>query len=110
MKRPLARAAGPWLCALLGAPFAPFACSYTFDDQPPDIPLVGEPPDMSRFPRLNRAPVDDAYIVYGIDNMPWAVLLEPGDLIRVHRLVDPVAEEELHGSNIFIRGSAFYTF
>lgn len=104
----------PRVCALSlvlsGLSLVLSACSYTFDDTAPELPLVGEPPDMSRYPRLNVGPVDDAYIVRGVNNTFWAVMLEPGDLVRVRKLSDPPAEEELRGSSIFIRPRAFYAF
>lgn len=85
-------------------------CSYTFDEPLPGLTLVGERPDMSRLPRLNRAPAEDAYTVLGHDGTPWLAILEPNNLIRVRRLAPPDAEEELRGKSIFIRWRAFYIF
>ncbi|MDW8282112.1 MAG: hypothetical protein RMK29_10395 [Myxococcales bacterium] len=92
-----------WLLVLLLG-----SCSFTFDGSEPDVVLVGEPPDMSRLPRLNRAPVDDAYVVRGHDGAYWTAILELGDLLRVRRLSDPPQEEEFRVKNPIIRWRAFF--
>ena len=84
------------------------SCSFTFDEEAPEIPLVGEAPDMTRLPRLNRGPVDDAYIVRGADNAYWVAIQELGDLVRVRRLSEPVREEEIRIKNPIIRWRGFF--
>jgi hypothetical protein len=107
--RTLCKTAGiAWACASGLGLLA--GCSYTFDEPLPGLTLIGERPDMSRLPRLNRAPAEDAYTVLGHDGTPWLAILEPNNLIRVRRLAPPDAEEELRGKSIFIRWRAFYIF
>jgi hypothetical protein len=83
-------------------------CSLTFDGEAPDLPLLGEAPDMSRLPRLNKGPVEDAYIVRGADNAYWVAIQELGDLMRVRRLSEPVREEEIRVKNPIIRWRGFF--
>ena len=88
--------------------FAIAGCSLTFDAEAPDVPLLGEPPDMSRLPRLNKGPVDDAYIVRGADGANWVAIQELGDLLRVRRLSEPVREEEIRVKNPIIHWRGFF--
>jgi hypothetical protein len=52
------------------------ACSWTFDDTAPDLPLHGEAPELSRFPKLNAGPARDVYILRDDGGQPWAVIIE----------------------------------
>ncbi|MFO0573523.1 MAG: hypothetical protein U1A78_05975 [Polyangia bacterium] len=93
------------LCAALLA-----ACSWIFDDTPPDLPLAGEPVDLSRLPKLNAGPARDVYLLRDGGGLPWAVIVEAAttdltvpplslrDTIRMVRLAPPAdaaAEEVL---------------
>lgn len=60
------------LLALLGA-----GCSFQFGDTE-ELPLLGQPPPLSRYPRLNHRPVHYWERVRGGDNRLWAVICEPG--------------------------------
>jgi hypothetical protein len=82
-------------------------CSFVFDGTPPDLPLVGAPPNMSALPRLNRAPVTQSGVLMGVDGAPWAALLE-GWHWRLVRLAPPDAEEVLEGGVVQLQGDAFY--
>jgi hypothetical protein len=49
---------------LLFSSLAMVSCSYTFDGNAPEAQLVGTPPDMTKFPRLNNAPVKNEGFIY----------------------------------------------
>ena len=40
-------------------------CSFTFDDDSPDLPLLGAPPSLSSLQKLNNGPVYGSAIVSG---------------------------------------------
>ncbi|HEX2572087.1 MAG TPA: hypothetical protein VH877_21260 [Polyangia bacterium] len=91
-------------------------CSYTFDADKTDITLIGDPPPLDRYRKINPNPVTGTTIVQGSDGVPWVVLQEPlplgGDTttsrFRLVRLADPPAEEMLEARDIRIRYRAFY--
>lgn len=69
-------------------------CTFTLDGSAPDVPLLLDLPDTTRFTKLNRAPMDDYYYVIGADGSYWMVYSEPPRQ-RVVRVSDPTDEEEL---------------
>lgn len=93
-------------------------CSFTFDADKPDITLVGQPPPLDRYRKINSSPVVATTIVQGIDGVPWAVLEEPPPLVggggntnsrlRLVRLADPPAEEMIEARDIRVRYQTFY--
>jgi hypothetical protein len=97
-RRGRARAVGLGLGVTLLA-----ACSWIFDDTPPDLPLVGEPVDLSRLPKLNVGPARDVSVLRDAGGQPWAVITEAAttdltvpplslrDTIRMVRLSPPAA-------------------
>lgn len=52
-------------------------CSYTFDGDALEVPLVGEPVPASTYPKLNidGAPISDVYVFKGADGAQWAMML-----------------------------------
>ena len=48
-------------------------CSWIFDDTAPELPLIGDPPVMERFLKLNQKTARDAFVVYDASDKPWAV-------------------------------------
>ncbi len=50
--------------SLLLSSLALASCSYTFDGNAPEAQLLGSPPDMTKFPRLNNAPVKSEGFIY----------------------------------------------
>jgi hypothetical protein len=85
-----------WLMLVFAA-----GCSFTFDSEAPDLPLLGAPVDTDPLPRLNdKVTTGGVSIVTGADNKPWAVFSEPIDTdngpqkgLRLVRLAgDPVVE------------------
>jgi hypothetical protein len=92
-------------------------CSYTFDANAPDLPLVGGPPNMASFPRINRGPAGGAVLMDGWDGETWAVFRErPTGLeatmpyLRLVRLGEPAAEEVLEAEEVIVSFSAFFIF
>ena len=63
------------LCTVLWA-----GCSWIFDDTAPEMPLVGDPPVMERFLKLNQKTARDAFVVYDASDKPWAVIPELPEL------------------------------
>lgn len=51
-------------------------CSWVFDDSAPGIPLLGEPPSLSSFPKLNVQPAREVYLLSDAQGLPWAALAE----------------------------------
>lgn len=94
-----------WLGAVLLA-----ACSWTFDDTAPDLPLVGETPELASFAMLNAGPARDVFILRDDGNQPWAVIIEAAttdlsvppltqrDTVRMVQLAPPAgaAAVEVH--------------
>lgn len=70
---------GPWLLLLSLA-----ACSFTFDEEGGGLPLVGAPP-AAPLP-LNRAPVESARLMRGVDESLWVAMREQGSVLRLRRL------------------------
>ncbi len=92
-------------------------CSYTFDGTAADIPLVGDAPNMSSFPKLNKTPAGAALLVRGVDGAYWTVFRETIDIdgaprkaLRSVRLSDPPDEEILYADEISITWNAYYEF
>jgi hypothetical protein len=54
----------------LGAP----ACSWTFDDSAPEVPLLGTPIPPEQFVKLNLEPAADDLILTDRDGNPWVAL------------------------------------
>lgn len=89
-----------WLVALA---LLSAGCSWTFDGDAPEVPLLGSAPDTDSLPHLNQGPADStAEVVYGTDGRPWAIFDETldmnGDLqegMRAVRLEPPGLEETL---------------
>lgn len=92
------------------------ACSFTFNAESPEVPLIGDPPPAGRFPRLNRAPAGNLFLLPGADGAPWAVIDETPVRAgvpqiggprpqataawRLVRLAPPAAEETLQATRI----------
>lgn len=55
-------------------------CSWIFDDTAPELPLIGDPPVMERFLKLNQKTARDAFLVYDAGDKPWAVIPELPEL------------------------------
>ena len=73
-------------------------CSFTFDDSPPVLPLLGQAPPTAQLPRLNRGPASTVSVVYAQDNTPWAVFTETVSFVQQLRFVhlaEPPLEETL---------------
>ncbi len=91
-------------------------CSYKFGGDLPDVPLLGDPPLMSSFQRLNDKPAQDALFVRGADKSYWLALREyqqPGALltnqmVTVKRLSLPEKIEQLQAHHVHIVWWAFY--
>jgi hypothetical protein len=90
-------------------------CAYTFDDEAPALPLVGDAPATASLPRLNHMPATGVGIVYGHDGAPWAVFSEviPTDMgmqkgQRFVRLIDPSREEILIADDVLPNFDAYY--
>lgn len=98
-----------WLALLLAG------CSYTFDSQAPDLPLVGAPPSTTSLPKLNRQPAQQVAIVSGVDDALWVAIGEPmyengmtRSGLRVVRLAEPPDEELVVADRVQIGWKAFY--
>lgn len=52
-------------------------CSYTFNSDAAEVPLIGDPIPPSTYPKLNidGAPISDLYVLKGADDVQWAVML-----------------------------------
>ena len=102
------------------------SCSYTFDDTAPDVTLLGEPPSVTSFPRLNKGPASSPSIVYGSDKVYWTAFCEGAGRqrrsdgllsgvcshMRLVRLAKggAVREQELSADRIELRFRNFYLF
>ena len=51
-------------------------CSWVFDDSAPELPLIGDPPVMERYLRLNQKTARDVFLLLDAADKPWAVLPE----------------------------------
>ena len=51
-------------------------CSWVFDDSAPELPLVGDPPVMERYLRLNQKTARDVFLLLDAADKPWAVIPE----------------------------------
>jgi hypothetical protein len=76
-------------CALL------FGCSWTFDDEAPDVPLLGDPVLPDRFPKLNIEPASGIILMSDSLGNPWVAMpvaaplippLHPTQTLRLLRL------------------------
>ena len=85
-------------------------CSFTLDNDAPELPLVGSPPSLSSLQKLNNGPVYSSAIVSGRDGAYWLVLQEDKKKLRVLRLSEPAAETEIDGDKFLIRWREFYTW
>lgn len=90
-------------------------CSYTFDGNAPDLPLLGAAPDTAALPHLNHSPASSASLIFGADRVYWASFEEVLDTdkgkqkgLRFVRLFDPPAEETLVTENASSNGADFY--
>jgi hypothetical protein len=100
-KEPLWRALALAAIALAG-------CSYTFDDEAPEIPLIGNPPNMADFPRLNDAPVSQEFFMLDQGNRWWIALLEKNNTLRSVRLDDGATQSEVLMSGLVVGERYFY--
>jgi hypothetical protein len=90
------------------------ACSYTFDDSEPDLPLVGEKPGTYAVPKLNESPATSRVtVIRGYDNAQWGAwtenVTEPGtsrirEALRLVKIFDP-SQRELRFADEFSFGS-----
>lgn len=84
------------------------ACSYTFDANAPDIPLVGTPPEMARLPRLNTAPVTGESFTRGADGHLWLVMTQNDKTWRAVSMHDESQVETIKGDDVFVVGNGLY--
>lgn len=54
--------------------FVVAGCSYTFDTQAPELPLVGNAPDTPSLPHLNSAPADGEVFALGADQRVFLIM------------------------------------
>ena len=85
-------------------------CSWTFDGDAPELPLLGSPPLESSLVRLNDGPVYLSAIVAGKDGQPWLALQEDKKSIKLRSLGPDGAAQTLTGDQFIIRYRAFYTW
>src|SRR5262249_9116311 len=95
-------------------------CNVVWDDEAPDIALVGTPPPTDSLPRLNRAPAGQAQLLYGYRadgtfGALWVAFTEPLDTpagrrngLRAIRLEEPSTEEILPGDEATIGFYEYY--
>ncbi len=92
-------------------------CSWTFDGDASEIPLIGSAPDTEGQPHLNVAPAQSSVeIVYGADGRPWAIFDEAlttdgGDAkqgMRAVRVNPPGLQETLFADNGVFGDGHFY--
>lgn len=83
-------------------------CSFLFDDDAPDLPLLGTPPSTAGLPRLNRTAAESARILRGVDGAPWVAVREQGNVLRLIRLAEPAHEEELVARQVHILYRSVY--
>lgn len=103
-----------WLGAVLLA-----ACSWTFDDTAPDLPLVGEAPELATFPKLNAGPARDVFILRDDGSQPWAVIIEAAttditvppltqrDTVRLVRLAPPAGSAAMEEHKALVVASLY---
>ena len=60
----------------LALPLAAAACTFEWNDQKVPFPLVGDPPALSGFQKLNHVPASRAALLTGSDGAPWAAFCE----------------------------------
>jgi len=84
--RPSARQRTPFSLLLLslallgvGAP----ACSWTFDDSAPEVPLLGAPIPPEQFVKLNVEPARDDLILTDHDGNPWVAITAAAPLTLI---------------------------
>ena len=68
------------LCLWLGAVALSASCSWVFDSSAPELPLVGNPPVMERFLKLNGKTARELYVLLDASDKPWAVIPELPEL------------------------------
>jgi hypothetical protein len=85
-------------------------CSWTFDDEAPDFPLVGSPPVLSTLQKINNGPVYGSAIVRGVDNGYWIALQEESKKLRLVRLTEPSRESTIEGDQFTIAWRAFFVW
>ena len=85
-------------------------CSFTFDGEAPEFPLLGTPPLESSLVRLNDGPVYRSAIVQGADGQPWLALQEDKVSIKLRNLGTSGAMQTITGDQFIIRYRAFYTW
>ncbi|MCS6914198.1 MAG: hypothetical protein RMK29_04570 [Myxococcales bacterium] len=83
-------------------------CSFLFDGNAPDLPLLGTPPSTAGLPRLNRTAADGARIIRGVDGAPWVAVREQGNVLRLIRLAEPPQQEELIAQQVHILYRSLY--
>jgi hypothetical protein len=89
-------------------------CSYTFDGNAPDLPLLGAPP-AALGPRLNGSIANSSTLLYGVDGHYWVAMGEtietamgPRNGLHVVRLADPPKEQLIYAQEVYITGGAYY--
>jgi hypothetical protein len=93
-------------CVLLFAA----GCSYTFDGDAPDLPLVGTPPPTTSLPRLNDKPVLTEQFVRDLDENVWVMMNEIDNSWRAVRLPQPGPVETFNADQVMIGYHAVYLF
>jgi hypothetical protein len=86
------------------------ACSWNFDGNAPELPLVGEPPSLTSLQKLNDGPVYSSAIVYGTDRNFWLSLQEETKKLRVMRLSGTPAQFTVEGDQFVVAWRAFFTW
>jgi hypothetical protein len=107
------RIAGTILSRLLLLTLLAAGCSYTFDEEAPDIPLVGAP--STAVTTLNRTPAGPSSLIYGADRAWWAAFTQiidtpQGKANGIHyvSLSDPSDAHDLVADDVEISWRSFY--
>ncbi len=85
-------------------------CSWTFDEDAPLLPLVGNAPSLGSLQKLNNGPVYSSAIVRGADNAFWLSLQEDDQQLRVVRLSEPAQEMTVEGDQFLVTWRTFFTW
>lgn len=88
------------------------ACSYTFDGEAPDLPLIGRPPDLTRLTKLNATRAGHAHIMLGEDQRDWLAFTETqagfAQSVRVVQLGENPAQMQFFAEDIYIGYRTLY--
>jgi hypothetical protein len=87
-------------------------CSYTFDSEAPQLPLIGAMPDTPSLPHLNDRPVDYEQFTRGGDGQIWLAMTQTDQSFRFVRMTGPPGGvetiEPLAYDDVLITGRALY--